>query len=233
MVPDSEEERFTFGKAMHEAVAAWRVIRTQHPNSDPAEPGRQRLREIVQEPYILAKVAATFEAYCWYYQAETTVWPHVEVPFELPLRNPKTGGVSRTFNRGGKIDAIDGEHRLWEMKTTRDDISSGSDYWLRLQHDPQLSLYWSAAHELGFSTEAAVYDVVGEPQQRPKQIPELDENGLKIVILDATGERVFNKNGTPRQTAGEGLSLVSRPETTNHTAHSRKMSPTPGTASLF
>jgi len=40
-----------------------------------------------------------------------------------------------------------------------------------------------------------------------------DDDGLKIVTDDETGERVVNANGKPRQSAGPGMTLATRTET--------------------
>jgi hypothetical protein len=48
--------------------------------------------------------------------------------------------------------------------------------------------------------EVILYDVARKPGISPKQVPTLDENGLKIV-LGPDGQRVFKKDGSPRESA--------------------------------
>lgn len=129
----------------------------------------------------------------------------------------------------GKIDAIvrlgDGRVAVLEYKTTQADIDPGSDYWLRLRIDSQISGYVVAGRMLGFPIETVLYDVTCKPGIKPKQVPILDEAGLKIVI-DAQGTRCYKDatkkqlaagqtHGDPYQSANadEGRFLKSRVET--------------------
>jgi hypothetical protein len=94
-----------------------------------------------------------------------------EVQFEFPLRNPDTAGTSRTFMVAGKIDKIirlsDGRIAVLEHKTTASDIGPGSDYWLRVRMDQQVTLYLHGARAAGFDATTIVYDVAKKPSQRP------------------------------------------------------------------
>lgn len=142
-----------------------------------------------------------------------------EVYFEAPLMNPETGGISKTWVLAGKIDAIarekaTGKLYIIEHKTTSSDIGPGSDYWRRLAIDGQVSGYYVGAQANGYEVENCLYDVIRKPTMYPsKSIPMLDEEGLKIVVDEETGERVMKKDGTPRQSAGEGMKLLVRDET--------------------
>jgi len=154
----------------------------------------------------------------WRYEADNLEVVANERAFELPLVNPDTGRSSRTFVVCGKIDKIvrmpDGRLAVLEYKTCGQDIGPESDYWLRLRYDSQVSLYVLAARALGFDVATALYDVTRKPEISPRQIPELDEHDLKIVV-DGNGQRVMKKDGTPRQTAdsAQGYVLLSRQET--------------------
>lgn len=153
----------------------------------------------------------------WRYGADDLEFLAVELPFDIPLVNPDTGAPSRTFRLAGKIDAIvrlpDGRLAVLEYKTAGCDISPDSDYWLRLRYDGQISLYVLAARALGYDVATVLYDVTRKPTIKPRQIPQLDDDGCKIV-LDAAGERVLNANGKPRQSASskDGYVLQVRPE---------------------
>ena len=141
-----------------------------------------------------------------------------EVYFEAPLMNPETGGISKTWKLAGKIDAIARERAtgkvvIVEHKTTSQDIGPGSDYWKKIPIDGQVSGYYVGVQAVGLDAQDCVYDVIRKPTIRPSSsVPVLDDDGLKIVVDDVTGERVMKKDGTPRQSAGEGMNLLTRDE---------------------
>lgn len=160
--------------------------------------------------------------YTWRYADDPAIHLAVEQPFLCNLVNPETGNQSRTFSHAGKIDGIieipgpGGQNRqmLYELKTTGEDIAEGSNYWLRLQYDPQISGYVLAAKAYGFNPEGVVYDVIRKPTIRPKNIPTLDANG-DAIVLDANGDRVYLANGQPRKSGDKekGYVAVTTPET--------------------
>lgn len=119
-------------------------------------------------------VARLLAGYYWHYESEEMETVQKEQGFVLPLTNPKTGRTSRTFKIAGVMDRIvklkDGRLTLIETKTTGDDISSDSDYWLHLRLDQQISLYVIAARASGFDVETVLYDVIRKPSIRPKQV---------------------------------------------------------------
>ena len=95
-----------------------------------------------------------------------------ELPFQLPLRNRRTGAASRLWEWAGVIDGIveldSGALALVERKTTSLDISPGNDYWLRVMRDQQISQYVMAARLEGWDIRTVLYDVVRRPTHRPK-----------------------------------------------------------------
>ena len=96
----------------------------------------------------------------------------VECEFTAPLLNPETGAPSRTFVRGGKMDAIvhDGNDVvIVEHKTSSADISPGSVYWQGLRMNSQISMYLVGARSLGFEPRKVLYDVLGKVALRPKE----------------------------------------------------------------
>jgi hypothetical protein len=135
---------------------------------------------------------------------------HPEQEFQFALAG------SRSFDVAGKIDGLgtmtDGRPVLLEHKTTSDSVAPDSDYWLRLRANGQIMQYVHAARLCGLPVEVVLYDVCRKPSIRPKLIPVLDEQGRKI-INDATGRRVLKKDGTPRESAGDGMILQTREET--------------------
>ena len=130
---------------------------------------------------------------------------HPEVEFRGTIKG------SRTFETAGKLDGLgdlyDGRLAINENKTTSDSVAPESDYWLRLRFNTQLLQYVVAAREMGWDVSAIIYDVVRKPSIEPKQIPELDENGCKIV-LDIEGNRVFKKPGVPRESGDKEKGYV-------------------------
>lgn len=138
-----------------------------------------------------------------------------EWEFTMPIANPDTSGRSRTFDAAGKIDKIvelpDGRMAIMEHKTTTQDLAPDGAYWRKLTIDQQISHYWLGASHGGFDIKTILYDVTRRPMLKPRSIPVLDEEGNKIVV-DADGERVYNKNGSPRQSAGDGMTLQTRAE---------------------
>lgn len=135
---------------------------------------------------------------------------------ELEFKGKLDG--SRTFQVAGKMDNLaktwDGCLTLFEDKTTSESLDSDSDYWLRLRFNSQLLQYVLAARSLGYDVRKIIYDVVRKPAIEPKQIPVLDDQSLKIVN-DANGNRVFKKDGSPRESADKekGYTLLTRVET--------------------
>jgi len=108
----------------------------------------------------------------------------VEVEFRANMRNPITGAASRTFDLGGKIDAVAFEpassrQLIIEHKTSSSDIGTGSEYWRRLQIDDQVSTYFVGARSLGFEPAACLYDVLGKPQIRPHRATPSEKRKFK------------------------------------------------------
>ncbi len=165
-----------------------------------------------------AIAAGMVDAYLKYWEDDAAETVHAELEFDVPVANPETGGVPRKFRAAGKIDKIivaDGRKMIMEHKTTSDSLELDGTYWRRLMMDQQISHYINGARSLGLGIENTVaYDVTRRPGQRAKSVPILDGDGMKI-IEDENGERVMKKNGDPRQSGGEGMTLKARPETPN------------------
>lgn len=56
---------------------------------------------------------------------------------------------------------------IWERKTSGEDITPGSPYWVRLTLDPQISMYIELAKSLGFDVNSILYDVLYKPKLKP------------------------------------------------------------------
>jgi hypothetical protein len=130
---------------------------------------------------------------------------HPEQQFRLPLAG------SRTFTVAGKIDGLGKLHderlAIFEAKTTSDSLDADSDYWLRLKLNIQIMQYVLAARALGWEVATVIYDVTRKPSIAPKSIPCLDDDHKKIV-QDASGQRIFKKDGTPRESGDTALGYV-------------------------
>ncbi len=103
----------------------------------------------------------------------------IEETFTVPMINPATGGVSRTWAFAGKVDGIirdcqTGALFLLEHKTTGDTICDPAAlYWQKLAMDYQVSHYFIGAEALGHEVAGCLYDVLLRPQLRPyKATPE-------------------------------------------------------------
>lgn len=124
------------------------------------------------DPWEHAMAAALLAGYDAYWKAPAGEVLGVEVEFRAPLTNPQTGADSRTFQLGGKVDALtrlDGRVLLVEHKTTSEDIAPGSDYWRRLRIDTQVSLYYAGVRSLGHDPAGCLYDVIRKPGLRPRK----------------------------------------------------------------
>jgi len=102
-----------------------------------------------------------------------------EVEFRLPLEG------SRTFESTGVIDGIgtmsDGRKALVEHKTTGEDISPSSDYWLRLRFNSQICQYVLAARAMGHDVATVLYDVTRKPAIRQKQNETVEQYGERLA----------------------------------------------------
>lgn len=206
--PEVEELALRIGRAVHFGLAL-------HVQGKPDEEviGEVVSQYISDDPMDAVKVECLLRGYFWRWQDEPLRTAlHTEMVFDVPLINPDTGRASRVFTHAGKLDMLD-EHGLVEHKTTSEDIDPAADFWLRLRIDSQISGYMLALKRLGLRADRVIYNVIRKPTIKPRQIPGLDADGLKIV-RDATGERVYTKQGKPRQSAdtAKGYELESREE---------------------
>ncbi|MBQ8682413.1 MAG: PD-(D/E)XK nuclease family protein [Selenomonadales bacterium] len=110
-----------------------------------------------------------------------------ELSFDIPIRNPKTGAVSRSFRLQGKIDAItaiDGKPWLVEYKTASQ-INKG--YFDRVSLDEQITLYMYAYREtFGVKPEGVIYRVLKKPTIRQTKKESLEQfcNRLEQDYVD-------------------------------------------------
>ena len=185
-----------FGSAWHAAMEArWNGLDYDAAMASAVPEG------IDLDPYDCATLGGLLAGYYRHY-GETEVFGklHPEQKFEYRLEG------SRSFKVVGKIDGLgilqDDRTGLIESKTTSDSVSPDSEFWLRLRFNMQVLQYVHAARTLGWDIAVAIYDVTRKPGIKPKQVVDLDEAGKKIV-LDTQGQRVFKKNGEPRESGSE------------------------------
>jgi hypothetical protein len=188
---DRDADALRFGSAWHTCMEARATGATIEAAFEKALVGKIELDELQ-----VATLSGMLAGYYAAYAVDIIQSVHPEVEFRIPLAG------SRSFEAAGKIDGLgvltDGRLVLIEHKTTGDQIEPDSEYWLRLRGNIQIMQYVLAARALGWDIQTVLYDVARKPAIRPKQIPSLDAEGRKIV-LDAQGNRVMKKDGTPRE----------------------------------
>lgn len=112
------------------------------------------------------RLARLFMGYQWFWESKpegALDFVAVELEFDLPIHNPRTGEESKTWRQAGKIDGIvrlpDGRLAVLEYKTTSHSIEPDAPYWTRLRLDQQITSYYIAARKLGYDVQTILYDV--------------------------------------------------------------------------
>lgn len=219
--PVSEAEELLFGILIHLLLEAWWLAVQRGQVKIALDFALAALSKANADVWDKARAEAMIRGYDarWSDEAQHYEVLGVELKFLTQIINPETGKASQTWREGGKLDVLlrdkrDGLVRFMEHKTSSEDLSPGSAYWSKLRMDAQVSIYFDGARALGREVAGCLYDVLAKPQQRPVQVPVLDEHGNKIV-LNAQGERVRTAQGKWRQTADkeQGFVLQTREET--------------------
>jgi hypothetical protein len=97
----------------------------------------------------------------------------VEISFTIPLVNPATGAISRTWILAGKIDGVLRERDtgcivLLEHKLTSESFADDAEsYWIKLGMDAQVSHYYLGAEGHGHIATGCLYDVLRRPRLEP------------------------------------------------------------------
>lgn len=140
----------------------------------------------------------------------------VEVPYEIPLVNPRTGKKSLTFIIQGKLDAVVREDgRLWvvEEKTAGEMLTPESPYWRRLEVDPQCSLYYDAVERTyGEKPAGIMYFVNVKPQQKPLKATPIENRKYTKATAKEPSRLHANQRGedeTPSEYAVRLAKVVS------------------------
>lgn len=184
--PAVTAEALAFGTLIHSALEPW----WKAPAGEQLDAALAVLDVAQADAFDLARARAMIIGYDARWSGVQLETLAVEVPFSTPLVNPATGGVSRTWQLAGKIDAIarlpDGRTMLIEHKSSAEDLSPGSSYWARLRLDGQISVYYEGARSLGFDVEGVIYDVLGKPAIRPLKVNQKRK-------VDETPEEFFQR----------------------------------------
>jgi hypothetical protein len=148
-------------------------------------------------------VKALLAGHFWRYSQDNVQFLAVEQSFEIPLVNPDTGAVSRSFTLAGKFDGLvrlpDIRTAVMEYKNVGDDIAPGSEYWLRTRADGQINQYVLGARALGHDVSTVMYDVCRKPSIRLRQNETPAQFGQRL--LDDIGERpdfYYQRREVPR-----------------------------------
>lgn len=165
--PLATAEALRFGTGFHGLLEArLEAIKDETPVPEIAQPENA-------DPYEWRKAAAMFAGYCARWESDAADYEviAVEVPFETWMTTPD-GHRSTKWKVSGKLDGLlrerrTGRHLLLEHKTSSEDIRPGTDYWVRLRLDAQVSIYYQGAAALGFQVDACLYDVIGKPGLKP------------------------------------------------------------------
>lgn len=127
------------------------------------------------------KLGTLLTGYYNYYANDALIVKYPEVEFCLRFKG------SRKFHAAGKVDGLgefDGRLGLIERKTTGESINSGSSYWDRLEHNPQILQYVWAARKGGWDISAVFYDVTHKTTMAPYPVTPIEK-------------RKFKKDGAP------------------------------------
>jgi hypothetical protein len=164
----AEAEALRFGSLFHAGLEMW----WRAPEGERLETAIEAISPLALDEYDLVRAGVLLQGYDARWCADDIEVLAVEQQFRAPLINPETGAASRTYEVGGKLDAIvrsraDGLVYIVEHKTSSVDIGVGSQYWQRLQLDAQVSIYFAGARSLGYEVAGCLYDVIAKPRQAP------------------------------------------------------------------
>jgi hypothetical protein len=176
LVPETNAPALRFGSAFHAAMEArWRGM-TYEDALKCALGNAERFTELDA-----ATLSGLLAGYYAYYRGgrEPVRQVEPETQFRIPLER------SRSFESAGKIDGIgllaDGRACLLEHKTSGEDISPASDYWMRLRFNPQIYQYVHAARSLGHDVSTIIYDVTRKPSIRQRQNESVEEYASRLA----------------------------------------------------
>lgn len=94
-----------------------------------------------------------------------------EIQFDLPIINPATKAVSKTFRLAGKIDGLEKRGGKWWLVEIKTSGKLDKAYIERLPLDTQVTTYVYALTRMGYDLAGVVYRVIRKPtiQQRKNE----------------------------------------------------------------
>lgn len=177
--PAKDHEALAFGTLVHKALESWWLHEPEHRRLAALHTLQMEFEAGTCDAYQHATARALMEGYHIRWEHEALECVVVEAEFRAPLMNPETGGLSKTWELSGKIDAIakepSGRLVIIEHKTTSSDLDPTSDYWPKLAIDGQVSGYYLGARALGYDVEDCVYDVIRKPSIKPMKATPADK----------------------------------------------------------
>jgi len=172
-----ENENLSIGSAFHEAINAWRLQRGS-PNS--AAPWEDVIEGSGLDAFNKQKVECMFKGYVNKYEHDDLDFVQSEEVFVVPLRNPESGRISRTWAMSGKRDGIvrlsDGRLALFETKTAK---TPDDKYWARAMIDGQVNHYVISGAEQRVKFDIVIYDVVKKPGQKPLKATPIEKRKVR------------------------------------------------------
>jgi hypothetical protein len=200
-------ESLRFGSLFHLGLEAW-WLAYQHPGEQ-LTAALEAMRPHAIDDYDYVRAECLMRGYdARWAGAEDVEIIAVERQFQTPLLNPLTGAASRTYELGGKLDALvlnraDQRVYVCEHKTSGEDIGPGSVYWERLRIDAQISTYFAGTRALGHEPAGCLYDVIARSRHAPlKATPEESRKYTKQGLLYA------NQRDADESPAEYGLRLT-------------------------
>lgn len=170
--PVKLSEALRVGTLIHLGLEQWLAARFDGHPDEAFDRAMAAVEGRAVDAYEQARVEEMLWGYDLRWHAEPLEVFAVESEFRGPLLNPETMAASRTWELAGKIDGIvrapDGRLLVMEHKTAGEEIDdAASPYWLKLQMDHQVSIYFLGAEVLGYRVEGCLYDVLKKPGLRP------------------------------------------------------------------
>jgi len=165
LVPRSGAPAQHLGTLVHDALMHWhqhRDLEAMLARIDQACAGRAA-DDDQRQRWHLARAMMQGYAQCYAEEAFRVV--ALETPFEMPIRNPATGRISRRFRLAGKVDGIVEEHGQYFLLEHKTASHLDGDYLERLWLDLQISLYSRALETIhGVPIAGVIYNVLCKAQ---------------------------------------------------------------------
>jgi hypothetical protein len=185
-------DALSFGKLIHECLAAFYseqpyrpiINKNYHDTSDRWQAHHRALAMGMMNGY---------NRKYWEGDAFKKV-PMIELEYNCPIINPKTGRKSRKFKLHGFIDMVedrDGDIWLWEHKTA---AFINEAYITRLWHDLQIMIYAVAYERMtGKKVKGIVYNIIQKVKLKQGKKEAFDEFLERIEDRYLTDSSLFHR----------------------------------------